>query len=647
MSESPVQKVLLCHELLEGIFRQMSTGMVHPDDKPEDIRDRVELRRTLACSARVCQIFYEPALNVLWCALDNLVPLLRLLPGFEKRESTYLLDNSIADQDWLRLQHHASRIRGLCHYPCVSLHPSVWLALMARTQSQGIRLLPRLMVLDVDDMPLSDLGLLSIMLSPSLLELYISFHSDATQTTSLVVVSIDGGQPAESQRPLLPPMAGMLLETIAATASDLTICYMDEHFPAPRQHLSSLGRLTKLKELKLYDPEMTVDADALRAISSLQQLQTLSIEDLRLDGKPLELEDGYQALHTLYVHANPDDLLSLVRASRFTALKDVDFMIHCDDGKLPVDHFEHMFALLPITIYKIRLGFCDGPSTLPPAGPLADLLSSLQPLQGIRDLTIDTGARRLTGCDNELKMLADKWPGIRKFIFADDREHPRALSDPHPTFLGLVDLATRCRSLDTVSMPSIDTAGLPPLEQLPVLRHPLRWLEFNHYVGDASAEELADALDRMFPSLEFKYNVKSLPTPQEGTKPWHKIWDALQSRRKAVQPVGDSSPKPLGDVLELLRRFRDLLHVLIMGNARVAGYATDADMQTLGGLWPRLHSFQVSTRHPSHLFPCKLTFSGLAELARGCPELESLSMPLLATVELGVPGLPQLRRTAS
>ncbi len=68
----------------------MSTGMVHPDDKPEDVQERIELRRTLAHAARVCQAFSEPALNALWCALDNFVPLLRLLPGFQQRDSTYV-----------------------------------------------------------------------------------------------------------------------------------------------------------------------------------------------------------------------------------------------------------------------------------------------------------------------------------------------------------------------------------------------------------------------------------------------------------------------------------------------------------------------------------------------------------------------------
>ena len=85
-----VHQVLFTQELLEAIFNQLSTGMQHPDDSPEDVLERAELRRTLACAARVCQVFREPALNVLWCALDSIVPLLRIIPSFQERDSAWV-----------------------------------------------------------------------------------------------------------------------------------------------------------------------------------------------------------------------------------------------------------------------------------------------------------------------------------------------------------------------------------------------------------------------------------------------------------------------------------------------------------------------------------------------------------------------------
>lgn len=46
-----------------------------------------EGQRALARSARVCKAFAEPALDVLWRELDDLLVLLRILPPFQKYTS--------------------------------------------------------------------------------------------------------------------------------------------------------------------------------------------------------------------------------------------------------------------------------------------------------------------------------------------------------------------------------------------------------------------------------------------------------------------------------------------------------------------------------------------------------------------------------
>ncbi len=85
-----MHQVLFTQELLEAIFGQLATGMIHPDDTPEDVKWRAEVRCTLARAARVCHTFCEPALDVLWCALDSIVPLLRLIPGLEQQEAGWV-----------------------------------------------------------------------------------------------------------------------------------------------------------------------------------------------------------------------------------------------------------------------------------------------------------------------------------------------------------------------------------------------------------------------------------------------------------------------------------------------------------------------------------------------------------------------------
>ncbi|KAI0740674.1 hypothetical protein C8Q76DRAFT_200011 [Earliella scabrosa] len=386
-----------------------------------------------------------------------------------------------------------------------------------------------LRVLDVDHIPVADIALLLLLLSPALLELYLSFHDDQPET--------------DPRPPILPSVAGMLLESISSVAPDLTIFYMDEHFPAPSQHIRALGRLKKLKELKLCDPETTVDAAALRAISSLPSLKTLSIEDLRLYGAPLDLEESIRALETLYVHANPDDLVRFIRASQFAVLKHLDIMIHCEDGQLPEEQLSCIFELLPLSVHNLRIGFCDGSATSPPAGPLTDLLRLAQPLKNLVDLTIDSGARKITIYDDDLKVLADLWPRLHKFVFADDKEHPRLQADSRPTFAALSDLARRCPALETLAMPCLDATSLPPLDELPALTHGLHWLEFGRYIGDATAADVAEAVHRLFPALEFDYNTTIVPPAQEGVKPWHPVWDHLKTiharEEKHDPPIAD------------------------------------------------------------------------------------------------------------
>lgn len=60
------------------------------DDDELNSDNAIACKHTLAQAAVTCKTFLEPALDRLWCTLDTLFPLLKLLPSFIQCEGTYV-----------------------------------------------------------------------------------------------------------------------------------------------------------------------------------------------------------------------------------------------------------------------------------------------------------------------------------------------------------------------------------------------------------------------------------------------------------------------------------------------------------------------------------------------------------------------------
>ena len=80
---------IVCHDILADIM-----SFIHPGEYPgvwcrdrDEERERKLCLRTLASAAMVCRMFSEHAQDVLWAALDDIEPLLRLLPLY-RHEAT-------------------------------------------------------------------------------------------------------------------------------------------------------------------------------------------------------------------------------------------------------------------------------------------------------------------------------------------------------------------------------------------------------------------------------------------------------------------------------------------------------------------------------------------------------------------------------
>lgn len=381
--------------------------------------------------------------------------------------------------------------------------------------------MPRLRVLDISELLIPDFTFILLILTSSLSELYLSFQDDSGANGLA-----------------LPSIAAILLPSIVQIAFDLTILYLDEHFPVPTESIPVLGRLSRLKELKICDPETTISTAGLRAISELECLRVLFIEDLRLYGAHVELADGLRLLETLYVHGSPDDIRLFVQGSQFSVLKHFDVMIHCEDGILPAEPFASTVASLPQTVHKLRLGFCDGDNTNAPACSLGDILQLVQPLKELSQITLDNGMRRITMSDADTKILFDQWPRLHRFALDEDKTRPREYFAPHPTFATLLDMATRCPELESFATTYFDSSNPPTMITVPAAPRHLRSLVFDYVIGDTPPERIAQAIHLLFPSLDVEHDAQAADaaSPSEnlrpGTWPWSLVSDALKKLKE-------------------------------------------------------------------------------------------------------------------
>ncbi|KAH0588343.1 hypothetical protein H2248_004203 [Termitomyces sp. 'cryptogamus'] len=79
----------------------------------EHIPPSRESKQVLFRAALTCKAFQDPALDALWRSMDTIVPLLRLLPTIQQVDGIYTIYGDIDDQDMMRFNLYARRIRTL------------------------------------------------------------------------------------------------------------------------------------------------------------------------------------------------------------------------------------------------------------------------------------------------------------------------------------------------------------------------------------------------------------------------------------------------------------------------------------------------------------------------------------------------------
>ncbi|KAM5544952.1 hypothetical protein V8D89_001063 [Ganoderma adspersum] len=214
---------LTCHDILATIFDHLAPERIdlHDPDREAELIRR-SCRNALATSACACTVISHHALNVLWRELDDVHPLLKVLPNYKLVDSRFVLCGAILPEHWTRLQSYAGRVRAILggpRQPEDPIQPSVWLFLTA--MCKGSPLMPRLRELLTYNTPVSETSILVPFISPSLRVVDISFDLEEEEDSEVA-----------------PHVVGALLHTLPLLAPDLEDLTFDADFSVSRRSIT-------------------------------------------------------------------------------------------------------------------------------------------------------------------------------------------------------------------------------------------------------------------------------------------------------------------------------------------------------------------------------------------------------------------------
>ncbi|TFK31247.1 hypothetical protein BDQ12DRAFT_223783 [Crucibulum laeve] len=112
-------QVLQLQEALELIFEHLGPS---PNTDTDSDNPTIS-RQHLLWVTKTCRTWSEPALNVLWRELDSTYPLLLLIPSLKLVNGTYVFDGPVEDNDILRFDSYARRVRCLSFRLPVDVNP--------------------------------------------------------------------------------------------------------------------------------------------------------------------------------------------------------------------------------------------------------------------------------------------------------------------------------------------------------------------------------------------------------------------------------------------------------------------------------------------------------------------------------------------
>ncbi|KAM5545009.1 hypothetical protein V8D89_001120 [Ganoderma adspersum] len=467
-------------------------------------------RLSLALS---CRAFLDPSLNRLWRNLDDIQPLLMLLPNYQRRDSTYHLTGEISSAAWARLGTYATRVRTISVWQDASIDPSVWQTILKK--SQGTVLLPNLRTLNTKlrHATPDNLSPIHRLASPSLRHLFISVDTDRDADDTMIA-----------------NLLGLTLQEFSMKSPGLVWLLFFPYMTIGREHLTYLSRFTKMERLNLSD-YTPLDENILLSLANLQNLTHLQAyiqfqDSMKPTHGTLDVKDGFQKLARLDVRCQPTHLARFMLASSMPRLHDLRLRLRSHSADDFLSSFPAVFQHIgPHTLTQLLVELGD---FIHPPPPLMVLLESVLPFANLEQVEFFL-EEPLPLRDEDLERLSRAWPGLHTLVLAQSET---ALSDPdhvpgsvaRPTLHGLVALARGCPQLAQLCILDLDATSMPPADRVPLLAHGARNLCIQNLVGaenDETQLAVAVVLDRLFPRLKLKpCGIEELPDYGENPNPY-------------------------------------------------------------------------------------------------------------------------------
>ncbi|KAI0634153.1 hypothetical protein C8Q77DRAFT_731788 [Trametes polyzona] len=415
--------------------------------------------KTLASCARVSSALSEPALDMLWSKMTELLPLCRLL-SVEDRQSD---DDSYAtnpptfinDADWLRFTRYAGRVRRL-HYHCREgpserLSQRTFAALVRRAALVGAPLLPRLEELSWLQFS-QDVTHYLHFFSPSLRRVTVYVQAASSPHSVLPLVAGEGRYSAELPRLLdarSPEVEEMSLEGVELPVS------LEPTLAFQRLRSLQLGSVTcpvgVILSYCATMPSLTsLSVDLNRVSSPFVQHRTLDnrntgadlgllkLEILRVAGAPTAIVDVLQSVH-------PDTL--------HTASMSIFVFEHDPEGgKRCAGALANRFSR---SLRSLRVQYKYATRQTHPQPRL--FVHYVRPLLALRELSDCTLSMDelgpVTMADADVQAMAEAWPGLNKLGVTVWPNVLPARECMLPSLSALQVFAQRCPTLKTLRIP--------------------------------------------------------------------------------------------------------------------------------------------------------------------------------------------------
>ncbi|KAI0676320.1 hypothetical protein C8Q78DRAFT_1084638 [Trametes maxima] len=512
-----VHRALYNADILHEVFQWYDIARYCPSSTLNEKRTQ-----TLACAARVCKAFNEPATRFLWRRLTSVFPIFNLLPSLRRVDvnrrpyasrsslNIYVLPENVPAHEWERMLTYTVHVRSIEVSGPQSreddrLAPRSWLA-MHQFARQG-RILPNLRNLTWVVECYAPDQILSL-ISPSVTDLCLKCDCSA-----------EDPDPA-SKRQWDDNFRGLLPEFFARTPRLARLTVHTGEL-SPSVILSRIPRLEALQHLALHteddaDPYEPADLQPLADLPALRSLVLPSTPRLPCDGVPHPVL--LPRLETLEIHRYSSRAGDVPLSSTSLHALHISHYGYTDPPSLRQSCAAWASAFPALQSLSLRLdrasGAGAGPdrpdptstsaSQSPSPKPLAQAVAPLLALRALASVTFSLGPLPLAVSDADLTAFAEAWSALARLRICEAGPCELAACAGCTVGLkGLLALAQHCPHLARLTLPRVVVCP-EELSRLPKgpSTHKLESLEV---VGRWATEDGQRQIrDRIFPRLSVK-----------------------------------------------------------------------------------------------------------------------------------------------